>query len=58
MNINIITCKYGYYLSNVFKIHIKKKNISVIKENINLSDNITYNIIFTKNKKISKNYIL
>ena len=60
MNINIITCKYGYYLSNVLKYILEKEEYKVIiKEYINLSDNNLHIILFSqKIKKYPKNYII
>lgn len=60
MNINIITCKYGYYLSNVLKYILEKENHKVfIKEYINLNDNNLHIILFSqKVKKYPKNYII
>ena len=60
MDINIISCKYGYYLSNVLKYILEKENYKVfIKEYINLNDNNLHIILFSqKIKKYPKNYII
>ena len=60
MDINIISCKYGYYLSNVLKYILEKENYKVfIKEYINLNDNNLHIILFSKKiKKYPKNYII
>ena len=40
MEINIITCKYGYYLSNVLKYILENENYKVnVKDYINLNNN-------------------
>ena len=55
MNINIITCKYGYYLSNVLKYILEEENHKVfIKEYINLNDNNLHIILFSQKIKYLK----
>jgi len=60
MEINIITCKYGYYLSNVLKYILTKENYIVnIKENVDLNDETLNIILFSqKIKTYPKNYII
>jgi hypothetical protein len=60
MEINIFTCKYGYYLSLVLKyIFDKEKYITNIVKNIDLNSSNLYIILFSqKVKKYPKNYII
>lgn len=60
MLIYIITCKYGYYLSNVLKYILLKENYEVkIKEDINLKDDNLHIILFSqKVKTYPRNYII
>ena len=60
MEINIITCKYGYYLSNVLKNILTNENYDVsIKDDINLNDEKLNIILFSqKIKTYPKNYII
>lgn len=60
MVINIISCKYGYYLSNVLKYILVKEGYKVnIQEFINLTSEDLHIILFSqKIKKYPKNYII
>ena len=60
MEINIFTCKYGYYLSLVLKYILNKENYQVdIVKNIDLNNTNLYIILFSqKIKKYPKNYII
>jgi len=60
MSIYIITCKYGYYLSNVLKYILEKEEYNVeIRENINLNDDNLHIILFSQKIKVyPRNYII
>ena len=60
MEINIITCKYGYYLSEVLKYILEKENYKVkISEYVDLNSEILHIILFSqKVKTFPKNYII
>tara|TARA_Y200000002_G_C22639545_1_gene646304 strand:+ start:110 stop:913 length:804 start_codon:yes stop_codon:yes gene_type:complete len=60
MEINIFTCKYGYYLSLVLKYILEKENYKVnIVKNIDLKNINLYIILFSqKVEKYPKNYII
>ena len=60
MEINIITCKYGYYLTEVLKYILEKENFKVnISENIQITNNNLHIILFSqKVKTYPKNYII
>lgn len=60
MEINIITCKYGYYLSKVLKYILEKEGYKVnIRKYVDLNSEILHIILFSqKVKSYPKNYII